>query len=110
MPPFSVNTRAVRPVLFAPRECLAYCEAVLTDSSSKRVEFLFLGTGGAETTPRAGCLCHVCQEARRKGGRFVRNGPSLFLKGPSVLFDTPEDIGLSLEREKIHEYGTQVYP
>jgi len=81
----------------------------LTDSSSKRVEFLFLGTGGAETTPRAGCLCHVCQEARRKGGRFVRNGPSLFLKGPSVLFDTPEDIGLSLEREKIHRIRNLVY-
>src|SRR5438876_1138631 len=63
------------------------------------MELVFLGTAGAETTPKVGCLCRVCQEARLKGGRFVRNGPSVFLAEASVLFDTPEDADKSLERE-----------
>src|SRR5713101_5242384 len=75
----------------------------------RRLELLFLGTGGADTTPRVGCLCRVCQEARRKQGRYVRNGPSLFLPGPSLLFDTPEDIAKSLEREKIHRVRRIIY-
>jgi len=74
-----------------------------------RTELLFLGTGGADTTPSVGCLCRVCQEARRKGGRFVRNGPALFLTGPSLLFDTPEDIARSLERERIHRVRRLIY-
>lgn len=73
------------------------------------MEVVFLGTGGAETTPKVGCLCPVCQEARRKGGRFVRNGPSVFLAGESILFDTPEDVDKSLEREHIHEVRHLVY-
>jgi len=73
------------------------------------MELVFLGTGGAETTPKVGCLCAVCQEARRKGGRFVRNGPSVFLTEASVLFDTPEDVDKSLEREGIHEVRYIVY-
>ena len=75
----------------------------------KPVELVFLGTAGAETTPKVGCLCRVCQEARLKGGRFVRNGPSVFLAGASVLFDTPEDADKSLEREGIHEVRHLVY-
>jgi len=74
-----------------------------------RTELLFLGTGGADTTPSVGCLCRVCQEARREGGRFVRNGPALFLTGPSLLFDTPEDIARSLERERIHRVRRLIY-
>ncbi len=73
------------------------------------MEIVFLGTAGAETTPKVGCLCPVCQEARHKGGRFVRNGPSLLLTGASVLFDTPEDVDKSLEREGIHEVSHLVY-
>ena len=73
------------------------------------MELVFLGTGGAETTPKVGCLCRVCQEARQKGGRFVRNGPSLLLTEASVLFDTPEDVDKSLEREGIHEARHLVY-
>jgi len=73
------------------------------------MELVFLGTGGAETTPKVGCLCHVCQEARKQGGRFVRNGPSVFLTKASVLFDTPEDVDKSLEREGIHEVHHLIY-
>ena len=75
----------------------------------KPMELVFLGTAGAETTPKVGCLCRVCQEARLKGGRFVRNGPSVFLAEASVLFDTPEDADKSLEREGIHEVRHLVY-
>ncbi len=80
-----------------------------TATTGRRLELLFLGTGGADTTPRVGCLCRVCQEARRRRGRYVRNGPSLFLTGPSLLFDTPEDITKSLERENIHRVRRIIY-
>ena len=32
----------------------------------------FLGTAAAEGIPGIFCQCAVCQEARRKGGRFIR--------------------------------------
>jgi phosphoribosyl 1,2-cyclic phosphate phosphodiesterase len=73
------------------------------------MELVFLGTAGAETTPKVGCLCPICQEARHKSGRFVRNGPSVFLTEAKVLFDTPEDVDKSLEREGIHEVRHLVY-
>lgn len=73
------------------------------------MEVVFLGTAGAETTPKVGCLCRVCQEARHNRGRFVRNGPSVFLAGVSAMFDTPEDVDKSLEREGIHEVRHLIY-
>src|SRR3989454_11503265 len=73
------------------------------------MELVFLGTGGAETTPKVGCLCAVCQEARLKGGRFVRNGPSVFLAEASVLFDTPEDADKSLELYFNDTATTEIY-
>ncbi len=79
------------------------------DKPTKRPELVFLGTGGAETTPRVGCLCRVCEEARRKGGRYVRNGPSLFVTRPNLLFDTPDDVAQSLERESVHRVRNLVY-
>jgi len=82
---------------------------VFQEIDETQMELVFLGTAGAETTPKVGCLCPVCQEARHKGRRFVRNGPSVFLTGVSVLFDTPEDVDKSLEREGIHEARHLVY-
>ncbi len=73
------------------------------------MEIVFLGTGGAETTPRVGCVCRVCKEARLKGGRFSRNGPALFLTGARILFDTSEDVGQSLERENVHQVDHLIY-
>ena len=61
-----------------------------------RVEIL--GSGGAATIPRPGCQCRVCVEAREKGGRFARTGPSTFVHGPNILFDTPEESKFQLER------------
>jgi len=72
-------------------------------------ELVFLGTGGADCTPRVGCLCEICAEARQKKGRYARNGPSAFFTGADLLFDTPEDVAHSLEREEIHHVSNLVY-
>ena len=50
-----------------------------------------LGSGGAVTIPRPGCGCRVCVEAREKGVPYARTGPSVFVHGPDVLIDTPEE-------------------
>ena len=52
----------------------------------------FLGSGGAGTIPKPLCQCRVCVQAREKGVPYSRTGPSLFIHGPDVLFDTPEEI------------------
>lgn len=64
-----------------------------------RVEIL--GSGGATTTPRPGCTCRVCVEAREKGVPYARTGPSVFVHGPNIVFDTPEEAKLQLDRAGI---------
>ena len=64
-----------------------------------RVEFL--GTGGALTTPRPGCTCRVCVQARERGVPYSRTGPSVFVHGPDVLIDTPEESKFQLDRAGI---------
>jgi phosphoribosyl 1,2-cyclic phosphate phosphodiesterase len=51
----------------------------------------------------------VCAEARAKGGRYARTGPSLFVHGPDILFDTPEESKLQLERSGIREIRACFY-
>ncbi len=72
-----------------------------------RVEIL--GSGGAATIPRPGCQCRVCVEAREIGGRSARTGPSTFVHGPNILFDTPEESKLQLERAGISEIAACFY-
>ena len=60
-----------------------------------------LGSGGATTTPRPGCGCRVCVEARERGIPYARTGPSVFVHGPDVVFDTPEEAKLQLDRPGI---------
>lgn len=72
--------------------------ALLTLSA---VRFEFLGTGGAVTTPRPTCSCLVCARARERGVPYSRTGPSLFLHGWKVLFDTPEESKAQLVRAGI---------
>ncbi|WP_273846006.1 MBL fold metallo-hydrolase [Rubrobacter calidifluminis] len=72
-----------------------------------RVEFL--GTGGAITTPRPLCRCRVCEEARRRGIPYSRMGPALYLHGPDLLVDTPEEIKLELERSRVERVGRCIY-
>jgi phosphoribosyl 1,2-cyclic phosphate phosphodiesterase len=64
-----------------------------------RIEIL--GSAGAAPTPRPGCTCHVCVEARERGVPYARTGPSLFVHGPDLLFDTPEESRIQLERAGI---------
>jgi phosphoribosyl 1,2-cyclic phosphate phosphodiesterase len=72
-----------------------------------RVEIL--GSGGALTTPRPGCSCRVCSEAREKGPPYARTGPSAFVHGPNVLFDTPEEIKAQLNRSQVVEVAACFY-
>jgi phosphoribosyl 1,2-cyclic phosphate phosphodiesterase len=72
-----------------------------------RVEIL--GSGGATTSPRPGCRCRVCAEARTLGPPHERTGPSVFVHGPNVLFDTPEESRLQLERAGIGEIAACFY-
>src|SRR4029079_19659941 len=72
-----------------------------------RVEIL--GSGGAATIPRPACRCRVCVEGREKGGRYARTGPSTFVHGPNIVFDTPEESKLQLERARIDEIAACFY-
>ena len=72
-----------------------------------RVEFL--GTGGAITTPKPGCPCHVCVQARQQGVPYSRGGPSVFVHGPDVLIDTPEEIRQQLNRSQITNIAACFY-
>ena len=68
-----------------------------------------LGSGGATTTPRPGCACRVCGDARAKGAPYVRTGPSVFVHGPNVLFDTPEESKFQLDRAQIGDIAACFY-
>jgi phosphoribosyl 1,2-cyclic phosphate phosphodiesterase len=72
-----------------------------------RVEIL--GSGGAVTIPRPGCSCRVCVEAREKGVPYSRTGPSLFVHGPDVLIDTPEESKLQLNRSRVGPIAAGLY-
>ncbi len=72
-----------------------------------RVEIL--GSGGAVTIPRPGCRCRVCVEARERGEPYARTGPSVFVHGPDVLIDTPEESKQQLNRSTVTRIGAGLY-
>ena len=72
-----------------------------------RVEIL--GSGGAVTIPRPGCGCRVCVEAREKGVPYARTGPSVFVHGPDVLIDTPEESKQQLNRAGMTRVAAGLY-
>jgi phosphoribosyl 1,2-cyclic phosphate phosphodiesterase len=72
-----------------------------------RVEVL--GSGGAVTIPRPGCLCAVCVEARCEGPPYARSGPSVFVHGPDVLIDTPEEAKQQLNRSRVSRIAAGLY-
>lgn len=76
---------------------------------SDHMQIEFLGTGGAISIPRPGCLCEVCEEARQKGSPYSRSGPSLFVHGPNILIDTPEEIKDQLNRANISHISACFY-
>lgn len=68
-----------------------------------------LGSGGAVTTPRPLCFCRVCRKARRLGVPHQRTGPSLFVHGPDLLVDTPEESAFQLARSGIQRVAAGIY-
>ncbi|CAN5776886.1 metallo-hydrolase/oxidoreductase [soil metagenome] len=72
-----------------------------------RIEFL--GTGGATTTPRPGCQCSICVEARARGVPYSRSGPAIFVHGPDVLIDTPEEIKDQINRAGVERINAGIY-
>jgi len=72
-----------------------------------RIEIL--GSGGAVTTPRPGCTCALCIEARAKGVPYSRTGPSTFVHGPNLLIDTPEEIKEQLNRSQVTRIDGAIY-
>jgi len=65
------------------------------------MKLVLLGSGGSTTTPRPGCQCRICVQAREKGVPYSRSGASLFISDINLLFDTPEEIAIQLNREGI---------
>lgn len=65
------------------------------------MRFEILGSGGAVVVPRPGFHDRLNDEARARGVPYQRRGPAVFLHGPDILFDTPEDIVESLNRAEI---------
>jgi phosphoribosyl 1,2-cyclic phosphate phosphodiesterase len=72
-----------------------------------RIEIL--GSGGANTVPRPLCACEVCRQARSLGLPYSRTGPSVFVHGPDVLIDTPEEAKFQIERSRISNIQGALY-
>jgi phosphoribosyl 1,2-cyclic phosphate phosphodiesterase len=68
-----------------------------------------LGSGGAAVTPKPLCSCASCVQARRRGPRYSRLGPSVFLHGPDILIDTPEEISVELGRSSVEGIAACLY-
>ncbi len=68
-----------------------------------------LGSGGCVSLPRPCCTCEICKEARQKGIPYARTGCSLFIEGPNVLIDTPEDINYALNNGNVNEVNYILY-
>ena len=68
-----------------------------------------LGSGAAAPPPRPGCHCPICDEARAKGVPYARTGPSTFIHGANILFDTPEESRDQLNRSGIDRVDACFY-
>ena len=73
------------------------------------MRFEILGSGGAVAVPRPGYHDRYNDEARDKGVPYQRRGPAVFIHDLNILFDTPEDIGESLNRAGIEELRAVFY-
>lgn len=68
-----------------------------------------LGSGGAVPTPRPGCHCSTCDVARERGVPYARSGPSTYIHGANILFDTPEESRDQLNRSSIDRVAACFY-
>lgn len=69
----------------------------------------FLGTGGAIATPVPGLMDSMNVKARTLGVPYSRYGPCLFVHGPDLLIDTPEEARLALDRADIAHVPNCIY-
>ena len=68
-----------------------------------------LGSGGALSMLRALHGCDLCRQARQRGVLHSRSGQSLFVHGPDLIVDTPEDIIASLARSRVEHIAAGTY-
>lgn len=68
-----------------------------------------LGSGGATRTPRPGWRSPNSVGARQYGIPWARMGPSLFVHGPDVLIDTPEEACFMVDRAGIEHIAAGLY-
>lgn len=73
------------------------------------MELTILGSGGCMVIPKPLCQCRICSEAREKGGRYGRTGPSAYIPDENLLIDTPAEIALQLNREGIDQVDYLVF-
>jgi phosphoribosyl 1,2-cyclic phosphate phosphodiesterase len=73
------------------------------------VEIEVLGAGGATSVPRPFCNCRSCALARQHGAPHTRYGPSLYIHDLRLLVDTPEEIGIQLNRANIARVDVVLY-
>jgi phosphoribosyl 1,2-cyclic phosphate phosphodiesterase len=72
-----------------------------------RIEFL--GTGGAIATPVPGAMDALNVKARTLGVPYSRYGPCLYVHGPELLIDTPEEARLALDRAGLAHVPNCIY-
>lgn len=77
--------------------------AIHAKGGVKDLKLKIIGSGGMSIIPSSFCKCKICEEARRKGGRYERLGPSLYIDDIKMLIDTPEDIAVACNRQRISE-------
>jgi phosphoribosyl 1,2-cyclic phosphate phosphodiesterase len=54
-------------------------------------------------------MCQICVQARKEGIPYSRSGPSIFIHGPDVLIDTPEEIKDQLNRSQVKDIAACFY-
>lgn len=73
------------------------------------MELEILGSGGSFTTPKIFCECQSCKDARNNGIKYSRLGPSVFVHGPDILIDTPDEISIQINRSSIRNINACFY-
>jgi phosphoribosyl 1,2-cyclic phosphate phosphodiesterase len=78
------------------------------------MQLTIVGSGGPLTTPRPGCTCRVCANARQEDSRGRRGGPGIYVPEARLLIDASEDVIPSLNRAGIervdHLFLTHWHP
>ncbi len=69
----------------------------------------FLGSGGAIATPVPSMMDQLNVKARTLGVPYSRFGPCLYVHGPELLIDTPEEARLALDRAGIMHVPNCLY-